>query len=233
MINRVRATISELGLADGIIYGVGRVIEKWTRRCVIFRYALIAQPVASKPRLPTRRGRDINVRLHASADQTLAETGLAPEVVRYRLNQGAICLAAFQKNIIVGCLWLCLGPYEEDEVRCRFEPTPEGRTSWDFGVYVSPSHRGGIVFARLWDEACNYLRTRGVTWTLSRIGSVNIASMTAHSRLGAKRLGSATFLCLGRWQLMASNWPPYVHISPNKSSRPRLVLRAPRASSEE
>src|SRR3546814_1442215 len=33
---------------------------------------------------------------------------------------------AFKNDAIIGCLWLCLSSYVEDEVRCRYQPAPAG-----------------------------------------------------------------------------------------------------------
>jgi hypothetical protein len=188
---------------------------------------LVAQPVGERASLPPHRGRDIEVRLLERADPALAELDLSTSVVEYRLEQGALCFAAFQNGRIIACLWICVGAYDEDEVRCRFLPWPEGSTCWDFGMYIHPAHRGGIAFGRIWDEARVYLRQRGITWTVSRVGTVNIASIASHARLGARRLGTATYLRIGKAQLMISTLAPFVNLSLYANSKPLLRLTAP------
>ena len=54
------------------------------------------------------------------------------------------------------------------------------------------------------------------------ISAFNAASLRAHARLGARRLGSATFLRCGRWQWMLATRPPYFHLSRHAAAFPRL-----------
>ncbi|HEY8351300.1 MAG TPA: hypothetical protein VIK87_02045, partial [Sphingomonadales bacterium] len=103
----------------------------------------------------------------------------------------------------------------------------EQETAWDFDVYVAPEHRMGRTFARLWAAANEYLRARGVRWSLSRISGYNPASFNSHKRLGARVIGRASFLRIGNWQLMWSNRAPYLHLS--RKAQPRLRVRAPKS----
>src|SRR3546814_8400271 len=98
----------------------------------------------------------------------------------YRAAQGAVCLGAFKNDAIIGCLWLCLSSYVEDEVRCRYQPAPAGEASWDFDVYVVPAQRSGPAFGRLRDEANAFLRQQGVACSWSRISAFNPASLASH-----------------------------------------------------
>jgi hypothetical protein len=145
-------------------------------------------------------------------------------VLSYRAKQGAVCFGAFKEGEIIGCLWLCVSPYEEDEVRCRYCPGPRGQSAWDFGVYLKPEQRSGLGFARLWDEANDFLRQRGVSISWSRISAFNPGSLAAHTRLGAQIVGKATFLRLGRCQLMVASVPPFLHLSLRESETPSIRL---------
>ena len=87
-----------------------------------------------------------------------------------------------------------------------------------------PEHRNGLGFARLWDEANNLLRQRGVAVSWSRISAFNPGSLASHKRLGAKIVGSATFLKIGMAQFMIASGPPYLHCSLSKKDVPSLVL---------
>jgi hypothetical protein len=187
-------------------------------------YHLVAQPVASQPLLPPSRGRTIEVRLMPRGDPGFAALPLTQAVLDYRFGQGAVCLGAFKGDAAIGCLWLCLGPYLEDEVRCRFVPE---RASWDFDVYLRPEHRVGFGFARLWDEANAYLRARGLHWSISRIDVLNTKSLAAHDKLGARILATAVFVRLGALQIMATNVAPFIGVSRSAASAPTLRLRAP------
>lgn len=225
MWRKARANLAEMGVLSGALYTVGRAVERITGRTCLFRYSLVAQPVPDHPLLGPRRGRTIAVRLVGPGDPALAEMPLSAAVLQYRFAQDAVCFGAFQDGTMIGCLWLRLGPYIEDEVRCEF--VPEGRSSWDFDVYIAPERRSGLAFARLWDEANSYLRDRGARWSFSRISAFNPRSLAAHGRMGARPVGAATYLRFGRWQLLMSRLAPYLHLSTGPQSVPRLILRNP------
>ncbi|SRR5579875_396294 len=224
---KLRSSLAQLGFLDTIYYGTSRLAQRWTGKPLIYRYAIMAQPVPDRPLLPPRRGRDIEIRLLLSPDPILGELELTPEVVAHRFRQGAVCFAAFKNDRIIGSLWLCCGPYFEDEVRCRFDCSPRESTCWDFGLYLTPAYRGGIAFARLWDAANAYLRERAIAWSFSRVGRINPGSLASHKRLGARQLGTATFFCVGGWQLMLTSLPPYFQLS--RRSAPTLRLRPPQS----
>lgn len=212
---------------SGAFYVLDRAVRKLGGSACLYRYVLVAQPVRQTPLLGPRRGRSIEVRQVDPDDPALGAMPLSPEVLRFRFGQGAVCFGAFQDGAMIGCLWLCLGPYEEDEVRCRFTPLPAGRASWDFDVYVLPELRTGLAFARLWDAANKHLRERGVAWSFSRISAFNPLSLASHARLGAQRVGTATYLRVGRWQVMTSSLPPRFHVSTGPQAVPRISLRVP------
>jgi len=182
------------------------------------------------PMLPPRRGRDIVVGQVLPGSPLLDALPRPTSVIHNRYRQGGICLCATKDGTPIGYIWFNLGPYEEDEVRCRFAPTPAGRSSWDYDVYVAPQYRGSFTFARLWDAANEHLRERRVDWSMSRISAFNAESLASHSRLQAQRVGTATFLEIGRIQLMFSSLPPRFDVSWNPRRRPQLDVPAPEAS---
>jgi hypothetical protein len=188
----------------------------------------MAQPVGKKANLPPHRGRSIHVRLVPEENLAVKEFPRPQAVIRRRYRQGAMCLGAFNNDALAGYLWLILGAYDEDEVRCRFVLGPVKEVAWDFDVYVWPNYRSGFVFARLWDEANAYLRKRSIRWTLSRVSAFNRMSRESHRRLGAVEVGSALFLVLGRWQFMLSTCQPYIHISSGPASIPEMQVTPPR-----
>ena len=81
--------------------------------------------------------------------------------------------------------------------------------------------------ARLWQATDARLAAQGVRWSFSRIALANPASMAAHQRMGAQRVGLAGFLVLGPWQVAVFSLPPFVHVSLHAGSRPTVQLRAP------
>lgn len=224
MIVKLKNLVGELGPVGTLCYVGYRLCAKSGGLASLHRYLFVAQPIPDQALLPPRRGRSIAIRQVDAKDPVLLSLPLDQKVLAYRAGQGAICFGAFKEGEIIGCLWLCLASYEEDEVRCRYHPAPPDKTSWDFDVYLQPEHRSGLGFARLWDEANDFLRRRGVEFSWSRISAFNPTSIASHARLGAKVVGNATFLRLGPCQLMIASVPPYIHFSPRKTDVPSIRL---------
>jgi GNAT superfamily N-acetyltransferase len=134
-------------------------------------------------------------------------------VIDWRFRDDGICFTATKSGKFVGFLWLHDHPYQEDEVNCLFAPMPQHLAVWDYDVYVEPEVRAGRAFVRLWSAAHDYLRERGVRWTMSRISAFNPGSLGAHERMGARRVGSAFFLCLGSFQVASLTTGPRLHFS--------------------
>jgi hypothetical protein len=224
---RLRAIVAELGVTDALLYGIRRALARSGGRLALFKYYLVAQPVAAAPRLPARLAGTITVRPIFAGEAVLLQFPVPQPVIHDRFRQGAQCFGAFRGEELVAYAWLQEGPFEEDEVRSRFIPLPAGRSAWDFDVYVDPRHRLGLAFARLWDDVGGRLRAKGIVWTMSRISAFNTASLAAHRRLGARVVASATYLVLGRWQLTCSTTRPYFHVSAGPRVVPTLRVRAP------
>jgi hypothetical protein len=217
--------VRDLGWRDGFLYACARVLAGVSgNRVRIYKYYLVAQPVAKAPWLAPHRGRGVQVRSVAQGDPVIERFPRPAWAAPYRYRQGAVCLAAFKGEALLGFLWLTLGPYLEDEVRCRFVPLPEGGASWDFDVYVEPEQRHGIVFLKLWDEANRFLAARGVRWSLSRISAFNSGSIHSHARMGAKPIGAVTFVSVGGWQIAASSVAPHFHMSTRADHLPTYAL---------
>jgi len=147
VLTRISRAIKELGFLDAVLYAIERGLVASGGSARLYRYAFVAQPVPDGPLLPPRRGRSIDVRIVDARDPVLLKLELTSEVLDYRANLDSVCFAAFEDGEIIGCLWLCLGPYDEDEVRCRFTHRPHGATCWDYGIYVLPEKRSGFAGA--------------------------------------------------------------------------------------
>ena len=225
-IETFRATAAAIGAWHATLYALSRVVSRLTGgRARIVMYEFVAQPVQAAP----RAGRPGKFRIDwAGSDSPLfAQVERPPAVIAARFRRHARCLAATVGDAtLAGFLWFVVGPYDEDEVRARFHPAPEGRTAWDFDVTILPDYRMGRLFLQLWDRAAMELSALGVSHTLSRISAFNAASLASHRRLGATRRGRALFLCAGRLQLMISSIPPKWHLSWREDQRPDLVIRA-------
>jgi hypothetical protein len=211
-------------LRDRALYFVDRLLARTTGgRARLFKYYIVAQPVATGL-LPGRRGDSIAVREVFAGDPALAEFDRPAAVIASRFGQGARCLVATKAGRIVGCIWFVAGGYEEDEVRCRFEPLPRGRRAWDFDVFIHPDFRGSLVFPKLWSEAGARMRQANIEQTLSRISAFKPESLLAHARLGARVLARCAILKLGRWELFVSTQRPRIAFSGGAAGRPVLEI---------
>ena len=190
----------------------------------LYRYYLIAQPVAMTTLLPPGRGKKTEIRLIHQQDEIIHQFPRPATAIQERFAQGAKCLAAFNKEQFIGFLWLLLGSYQEDEVRARYTPLPVDQAAWDFDVYVAPDSRFGLTFPRLWDEANRFLRENNILWSCSRISAFNTDSLGAHARLGTLSLGSVIFFYMGQWQVTLASVPPYFHFSSHSGSFPEFHL---------
>jgi hypothetical protein len=104
---------------------------------------------------------------------------------------------------------------------------PEGKTAWDFDVYIVSRYRLGVGFLCLWDEANKYLKARGIQWTMSRISAFNAVSVASHRRLGAKVVGQAVFVVLGPCQLAFTTTFPFIQLSICARHRPKIRVYPP------
>ena len=224
--------VREFGFANAVLYLAGRAIRGVFPRVFLYRYYIVAQPVAEDDLLPPRRGKAISVRELGPGDPAFSGLPLDPHVLEFRFRQNVVCLGAFQNDAVIGCLWLCFGEYEEDEVRCVFALGPstgsDAAPAWDFDVYLKPEVRLGFAFGRLWDEANRLMRARGIGWSISRISAFNPGSLAAHTRLGAVRVGSLTALKGPRRQLLLSSMPPRIRLHRLDGRLPRYPVSPPR-----
>lgn len=226
MFASVRSAVREFGWSDGLGYLLDRLLMSRLRWGGFARYILTAQPVPPEDQ-PLRPGR-VSFEELKPGDPRLHDLPVSQQVLDYRFGQGAVCLAAIQDQKAVACIWFCFGFYDEDLVRCRYRLVPPEETAWDFDVYIAPEHRMGRTFARLWQAANGYLRARGVKWSLSRISGYNPGSFKSHRRLGARVIGRASFLRLGKLQLMWASAAPYFHLSCGTGG-PDLIVKAPKS----
>jgi hypothetical protein len=226
----ISQTIRQLGWLNSCLYALARLFAVvFGNRVGIHKYYFVAQPVAERRWLPPHRGQSFEIRQVAEFDDVVGQFPRPEWVAPYRFDQGAVCLAAMKSGTLVGFLWLTLGPYREDEVRCRYVPMPLGKSAWDFDVHVDPEYRNGIVFLKLWDEANRFLTAHRIQWSLSRISAFNSGSILSHARMAAQRIGAATFLSIGSWQIAASTVHPYLHLSTHPGSLPTYALNPEQA----
>ena len=224
----IRDAVAAHGWSNGLLYAVGRALERATRgRCRIFKYYFVAQPVPEAAHAMPRRPAQIRVYRVSETDRIVGDFPRPQEVIARRFADGAACFVAERDGVLVGFIWLKLERYEEDEVRCDYVLDPAGGIAWDFDAWVAPEFRMTRAFVHLWEAANEYLRGHGCRWTASRISAFNPVSLASHRRLGAVRLHAGVFLVGGGSQLALFSRPPFVHLSLDARSRPKLAFNRP------
>lgn len=205
---RLASTFREFGAVAGSVYAADRIMRRLHPRFGLVLYDLMAQPVTDRPLLPTRLARHLSYRELSQDSLEVAAMPARADIKKQRFEQGAVALGVFRKEELIGYVWFCRGRYVEDEVRCIYEMTRPERSVFDFDLVVLPGARMGLGFGALWHCANQYLTAQGVATSYSRVTRFNVASMRAHQRLGARRLGSALFLQIGAFEAMFATVPP-------------------------
>lgn len=203
-----------MGFAGWLAYATDRVLSKVSSgrvRFLALRFFL--QPLPAKPLAPIRGGDPVSVMPITEGAFEAAAFGRPPEAIRDRYRDGSICIAATRDEELLGFMWLQRGTLRERVVRCHMEAEPKDKVVWDYDFFIQPRYRLGRLFGRLWDTASDLLRSQGIGGTVSWIRLENRASEKAHARLGAKRIGWASFLTLGGYQLMLASFRPYVSLT--------------------
>jgi hypothetical protein len=216
---RLHGLVRELGPGAAFFYGCDRLLRRLHPRFGIYYYRFVAQALAAQPRLPAHRGQAFTFRLLTAVEPVLDSLDRPCVVLHERFKQGAQCLLATQKQVLVGCIWFARAAYAEDEVRVDYV-LPGEDCVWDFDVYVAPAQRLGYLFAKQWDAFDALLKPQGVRYTVSRINGFNQRSLASHRSLGALDCGRALFISLGPWQAMVSDRRPYVALG----GRPQLTM---------
>jgi hypothetical protein len=232
MLKRIAAPFREFGLAAGLMYVSGRMLQALSPRLGLRVYDLVAQPVSAQAPEGPRRGQELTMRRLHPGDPEVNVMPARPEIKESRFRQGAICLGAFRGPNFIGHIWFALSGYEEDEVRCTFETLPPAQTAFDFDLYIFPEYRMGRAFMNVWNGANDFLRERGIRYTCSRIARFNTASRNAHARLGARRIGRAIFLQAWTVEFMMATIPPYLHFGVSPNSRVLLRLDTARLETQ-
>ncbi len=226
MIIQLRETIRQLGMTEGLFYYIGRAVDVISSgRWRVLRYYICAQPICMPIPTSSSGKSAINVKRISVDDPVCAFFPRSKELIKQRFDNGYVCLVANVKGRFAGYLWYACHAYEEDEVRCRFEFTKPEESVWDFDVYVVPEFRMGRTFIRLWETANAMLCNDGKRVSYSRIAPSNLKSITAHNRLGTKRIATLTFICFGQHQFMfQSKAEKFIHYSKSHSTRPIVFL---------
>jgi hypothetical protein len=224
MWQRILGPFREFGIGWGALYAADRVLRGLSSRCGLYVYEFIAQPIGSKPLLPASLGKNVRFGEIGRDHPDLALMPARPEIKTSRFEQGAICIGTYRHDKLLGYVWFCFNAYNEDEVRCTYALAEAEHCVFDFDLYVFPESRMGLGFAAVWHAANDYLKSRNIRYTFSRMTRFNLASRRSHARLGGEKVGSAIFLQAWRVELMLATLRPYVYLSWRSGQGPRLWL---------
>lgn len=226
MLDKLISPFREFG-ASGLVYAIDRGLRRLHPHLGLVLYDLMAQPISTAPLLPAQLARNLSFRELPPDGPEVAAMQARPEIKARRFAQGATALGIFRKEQLIGYIWLCSGRYVEDEVHCVYTFRQPAESVFDFDLVVLPGSRMGLGFGAVWHCANQYLAARGIRTTFSRVTRFNQASLRAHRRLGAQRLGTALFFQAGALQIMFATLPPYFSLSVQNRGRPCFVLDAP------
>jgi hypothetical protein len=226
VLKKLTTLLRDFGFLDSTLYLLNRVLIGATSgRVRLYKYYIMQQPVPINRLLPRRhRSSSIHVKKIYSNDPAVCDFPRPPAVIADRFRQGSHCFAAYKNGVFAGFLWFTIGRYQEDEVRCNFILSPAQQLAWDFDVYVDPQFRLSRAFLLLWETAYEFMRTRAVCATISRVSAFNTSSIATHTRLGARKLHSLLFFQIWRYQLLFSSTTPRFHFSGRNRERPNILI---------
>ena len=209
--------IGTIGLAS---YAIAFVCAN-RRHLAYHRFKLVAVPAAGLPAMP----RGYAWRRLGRADLAAHTIDVGPEVQAARFAAGLECLGVFGRSgELVGVSWIGASDHEDPLFGLRYQLPPG--TAWDTGLWVPEDKRMTRAFAALWGAIGEWLEAEGLAWTMSSIADYNVASLTAHRRLGARELRSVAVLRIGRLQLSLGA-RPFLRWRGAAAAAPVVRLSAP------
>jgi len=214
----------EMGIFTSFLYLLAKLIKKISRKYHLYYYVFVRQKVHQTPLLPPHKGSKFKFQVLEKNCKLLETLPRPNTVIKERFTQGYRCIAATKNDKFVGCIWLALDGYIEDEARAIFSPQPTDKIAWDFDVYIDPAQRLSYLFPKLWDQTNIYLKDLGFEATDSRITGFNIHSINSHKKLGAKVIAKALYIKAGNIQVSLSSTSPYLHLSCKENVVPEYKL---------
>lgn len=229
MLRQFNELLAQFGLKVTIAYILHRLLRRVSLQAGCYYYYIYRQPFSSRLGSVIKRPSQGKLSFDWYQQFTPIQLQLPrPEhMIKARFEQQTHCLLAVQEQQLLACAWFTEQQYQEDEVRCLFDFSHLTDHVWDYDVYVTPKYRVGRLFMRLWMQAEQYWQARSFNASLSRINAFNTNSVISHEKLGAKKVGSACFICLGSFQLMVSSMAPYFHLSFSGNSQPKIKVKLP------
>lgn len=223
-LKRLDEPFRSFGPWSGLLYVADRLLRRLSPRLNLNVYEFVMQPVPEKPLLTPRLAANLRFAEVGPDDDAIARMPAPPEVKAARFAQGARCIGMWRKEEFAGFLWFCGNGYVEDEVRCVYSLAEPQTSVFDFDVYVMPQHRKSLAFVGLWHGANQRFREAGVVRSYSRISRFNLASRSAHARMGAQRVGFAVFFVAWGLELMLASVSPYLALTWRGRAPVRLHL---------
>jgi len=224
LIKKTTNLFKEMGVFTSLLYLLSKLIKKISSKSHLYYYVLVRQKVHQTPLLPPHKGSKFKFQVLEKNCRLLESLPRPNTVIKERFDRGYKCIAATKDDKFVGCIWLALDSYIEDEARAIFSPQPLGKVAWDFDVYINPTQRLSYLFPKLWDQTNTYLKEFGFEATDSRITGFNIHSINSHKKLGAEVMAKAIYIKAGRIQVSLSSTSPYFHLSCKENVVPEYKL---------
>lgn len=221
MIKKSRSLVKELGVGNAIMYICHAALQKIHPKMGLYSYYFYSQSLVESFNATMNTGKNEFSWL-VENHHILQDLPRPPEIIEQRFSEGSRCFVASVGGMFRGCIWIAPKRYLEDEVRCDFNFAESD--VWDFDVYVVPKYRIGRLFVQMWNTASCELMQQGVQNSISRISAYNRNSISSHEKLGAKRLGKASFLCFGTVQLYIGGRAPFLHLGFSENSRPCIQV---------
>ena len=143
-IDQIRSAVDEFGVTTAICYLADQALARLGGRFRVCDYDIMVQPIADSDKAPANLTKSFTIREIEEGDPLVAQMPPPPAIIEARYRQDYVCIGGFQKDDFIGYQWFAFGPYEEDEVRCQFLPTPKETAVFDFDFYLLPEHRLGL-----------------------------------------------------------------------------------------
>lgn len=162
------------------------------------RLHVVALPRANLPAMP--RGYSMRALTPSEFAELDMDSGAA--IQADWLGQGFDCLGVVTpKGALAGVVWMGTNQAREGNIALDFV-LPQ-QVAWDTGMWVHPDYRAGRAFAALWAGVGEWMDRRGLHYSYSVIADYNVASLTAHRRLGLAVLANLRVIRIGRRQWIA------------------------------
>ena len=162
------------------------------------RLHVVALARANLPAMP----RGYSMRALTPAEFTGLDMDSAAAIQADWLGQGYDCLGVVTpKGALAGVVWMGKNRAREGNIALDF--VLPRQVAWDTGMWVHPEYRAGRAFAALWAGVGEWMDRHGLHYSYSVIADYNVASLTAHRRLGLAVLANLLVIRIGRRQWIA------------------------------